>query len=32
MTWAGIRTKRGGVRDVEIIFWRESQDLVIYRK
>ena len=32
MNRAGIRIKREGGKDIEIIFWRENQDLVIDRK
>ena len=32
MNQAGIRIKREGRKDIEIIFWRENQDLVIDRK
>lgn len=32
IAWAGIRIKTEGMRNVAIIFWRESQDLVIDKK
>lgn len=32
IAWAGIRIKTEGMRNVEITFWRESQDLVIDKK
>ena len=32
MNQVGIRIKREGGKDIEIIFWRENQDLMIDRK
>ena len=32
MNQAGVRIKREGEKDNEIIFWRENQDLVIDKK